>query len=351
MSDAVIFETPGYLDLRAITTFGINAKPNSESPIGFFGTGLKYAIAVLVREKQDITLHIGRKSYRFYTKDQDFRDKTFGFIYMDQSNRGLFKKTERLPFTTELGKTWELWQAFRELYSNTLDEAGETYTGTIVVDNPGHEGLTRIIVRGAEFMQEYFDREKTFLPEGLRNREGTDRLQVFNRPSKHVYFRGMRVMDLEKPSRLTYNILAHVDLTEDRTAKYPFLVHGEIRDYVAKSEQPEIINAVVNAPAESLEGKLNFDYTSTTPSEAFARAVRTVSDMELSNDTLRKYVKQYAPTPEELASKPKGPMELLVEAIEAGAADNSNGDEILELIWTHKDMVIRRLKTDPDIAF
>ena len=32
---------------------------------------------------------------------------------------------ERLGFTTDLGKTWEMWQIFRELYSNMLDEQSQ----------------------------------------------------------------------------------------------------------------------------------------------------------------------------------------------------------------------------------
>jgi hypothetical protein len=45
---SLVFRTPGVLDLRALTTFGMSSKPNSTSPIGIFGTGLKYAVAVMV---------------------------------------------------------------------------------------------------------------------------------------------------------------------------------------------------------------------------------------------------------------------------------------------------------------
>jgi len=42
----IIFHNQGELDIRAVTTFGLSVKKN-DNPIGYFGTGLKYAIAAL----------------------------------------------------------------------------------------------------------------------------------------------------------------------------------------------------------------------------------------------------------------------------------------------------------------
>ena len=41
MTRAIVHRTPGLLDPQAITVMGLSAKPNSTSPIGQFGTGLK----------------------------------------------------------------------------------------------------------------------------------------------------------------------------------------------------------------------------------------------------------------------------------------------------------------------
>ena len=41
---------PGLIDLHGITTFGVCAKPEAENPIGYFGTGLKYALAFFLGE-------------------------------------------------------------------------------------------------------------------------------------------------------------------------------------------------------------------------------------------------------------------------------------------------------------
>lgn len=44
----IIFRNKGVIDPKSITTFGVSSKENPGA-IGFFGTGLKYAIAILLR--------------------------------------------------------------------------------------------------------------------------------------------------------------------------------------------------------------------------------------------------------------------------------------------------------------
>lgn len=48
MEKAIIFENPGELDLNALRIMGVSVK-QSDSPIGMFGTGLKYAVATAMR--------------------------------------------------------------------------------------------------------------------------------------------------------------------------------------------------------------------------------------------------------------------------------------------------------------
>ena len=49
MTRAVAFRTPGLIPIEAFTSTGVNVKIH-DNPIGHFGTGLKYAVAVLLRE-------------------------------------------------------------------------------------------------------------------------------------------------------------------------------------------------------------------------------------------------------------------------------------------------------------
>ncbi|CAM6031606.1 unnamed protein product [Sphagnum compactum] len=71
---SIIFTNPGEIDVRAIVTFGVSAK-ETDNPIGYFGTGLKYAIAVLLRNSQEITIYSGTECYVFNTKTITVRGK------------------------------------------------------------------------------------------------------------------------------------------------------------------------------------------------------------------------------------------------------------------------------------
>lgn len=338
--EAVVFKTPTVLDIRAITTFGINAKPNSNSPIGFFGTGLKYAIAVCLREGLPLSIYIGKTRYRFSVLEDTFRDKEFGFIQMEWNTKGLIprRKTLQMPFTTELGKTWQLWQAFRELYSNTLDEAGtiDCYDLDIAQHLSSlKEDETLITVYGESFVQEYHDRDKIFYPQASRNRIDKP-VEHFFVGSNHIYYRGMRIFDLEKPSRVTYNILANVDLTEDRTAKYPFLLEAKIRDYIVESEDPELIKVAMESPPGTYEHRFDFGSTYTPPSNIFSSYVRTHKQY-IHNETVFPYLDTYDPSARKEAVAPTIAEQFveLLRASDWGGLETflqDNQDEIIKQI-------------------
>lgn len=268
---SIVHSTPGLLDIRAITTFGLHAKPGSTTPIGKFGTGLKYAIATLLRLGCRIQLFIGDVEYEFYTKKSDFRGSEFEQVYM-KKRRGILSKWQsvELPFTIDHGKFWVAWQAFRELHSNTLDEGGETYSVDKGTDGLYTSDRTIFVITGEAYEKAYHDRDEIFLPESLTKREGNETVQVFNNPSNYLYWRGIRVMDLEKPSVYTYNLLSDLELTEDRTLKYMFQAQSLIAGYVATSADEKLINSVVSADAEKhFEGRLDWDYSGKTPSSVF----------------------------------------------------------------------------------
>ena len=115
MRNIVKFGNETEIEPEVWSTFGVSVK-NGSNPIGMFGTGLKYAIAVLLREGRHISITSAGREYAFDVVEKNIRDKAFNICRCNGKD---------LPFTTELGKTWELWQAYRELYSNCLDEGGE----------------------------------------------------------------------------------------------------------------------------------------------------------------------------------------------------------------------------------
>lgn len=337
MTKSVCFITPTLLDIKAITTFGINAKPNSTSPIGFFGTGLKYAIAVLLRENCEIEINIGEDSCKFYTKAEEFRDKEFSFIYMTYFNDSTGKRKKlQLPFTTELGKNWTLWQAFRELYSNTIDENGScvSYENDILEDlNLPSEDKTLISVTSEAFLEVFEDKDSVFLEDGL-NTFTSDIIQIIDRPSERIYYRSMRALDLEYETRFTYNILTSLSLTEDRTIKYSWEADKIIAHYIAVNCTDEsIIEAVLSQEENTYEGRLNFEDVYATSSGQFSRVYHKLGK-DIKNKSVRGYYSSYG-NGRYIPTDNRTWQERLIEALKNG--QYSKGWDVLEL---YKDEVI-----------
>lgn len=247
----IVFKNKGNMDLTAITTFGISAKEN-ENPIGFFGTGLKYAIAILMREDQGLSLVIDGKCYGFVKVENTFRGKTFDFIEM-RGEDGTFYK---LPFTTELGKNWEVWQAYRELYCNTLDEGGTVEKTNEVNLEKNH---TVIIVSGEKIETCHMNRTQYFLhlDSDLLVNEN-HKVQIYDKPSRHLYFKGIRVHELHVPALFTYNFLSDVSLTEDREMKYSGWEISKIIHCAAMIKNENVLMRMLMAGDNTLEGNLDW---------------------------------------------------------------------------------------------
>jgi hypothetical protein len=74
-SDMIIFENGGIIERAAIFTMGVNVKENAQ-PIGHFGTGLKFAIATILRNGGEIQIFCGdAEVITFYTQQEVVRGK------------------------------------------------------------------------------------------------------------------------------------------------------------------------------------------------------------------------------------------------------------------------------------
>lgn len=232
--ETVNFGNNGALDPRAFKTFGLNAKLN-ESSIGYFGTGLKYAIAVILREGRNISITSCGDDYEFSVVKTDFRGKEFDAIFCNG---------EEMPFTTELGKNWELWQAYRELCSNAIDEGGgRDFDGeTVVSADIGDVNHNDVFIDD--------NKEVVFKNNLIEVRAGESNI---------IYHKGIKAKQTDKPTRLTYNVLS-ADLTEDRTFKYWVEVSAAISSYWGQMVDSRFIKFIVHQSKPYFEAKLDFDH-------------------------------------------------------------------------------------------
>ncbi len=251
---SVVFKNKGIINMHGITTFGVCAK-DTDDPIGYFGTGLKYALAVLMRENLKVTVYGGLDGREFTLRDEKIRNDTFEIVCFGGNS---------LPFTTDLGKNWELWHAFRELYANTLDE-----NGIIDQTSEPEEGCTTFVVEGAAFDKLYEERDQIFLQtvpthkfEGL---EIHDSLGA----GGWIYYRGIRVYELRKRAMYNYNLTGKVTLTEDRTLSSISDAHMAIGSAIAKCDNVALIRQMLLADSRFFESTIDYHWWVVKPGETF----------------------------------------------------------------------------------
>ncbi len=85
------------LELDLVKLMGVSVKDTSD-PIGFFGTGLKYAMATALRWGGEMTIITNGEQYEVRGRQTKLRYKELTQVMLNN---------EPLGFTTELGKQRE----------------------------------------------------------------------------------------------------------------------------------------------------------------------------------------------------------------------------------------------------
>ena len=141
-----------YIDL---TTMGGSDKEGDETKIGTYCSGLKYAMALALRNGIEFTVkvfdsetfneyddrwrvtsyHLGTyqetceqtgKDKELIQLSQQISKQSFFSVNCDDLDGGDFDpETIKTGFATKLGVDWQLWMLLREIYSNMIDEGGE----------------------------------------------------------------------------------------------------------------------------------------------------------------------------------------------------------------------------------
>ncbi len=240
-----------------------------DNPLGQFGTGLKNSIAIILRDGGSIIVFSGRKKHEFTTARRKIRGQPFKVI---------LHNGQELQLTTDYGKFWKPWQAFRELYSNVLDEGGSARhveDGELIKGAPN---TTRIYVEGAGMDDLLANKADIFLEgEPLYRLPGVD---VFAGESNLVYYRGLRAHEIKERSRFTYSLTRQTELTEDRTIKYGILVPGWITKAIVECDHAELIEAALTAK-DGFES--TFDYKDASSAKISKTFLRVASRLKAEN--------------------------------------------------------------------
>jgi hypothetical protein len=269
----LIFKNPGLIDMAAVTTMGVSVK--NAGAFGYFGTGLKYSIATILRGGGTIHIYCGLKKYVFSLKPIEIRGENFDLVCLN---------TKPIGFTSQLGRNWQPWMVLRELGCNTKDEAGDFFFDKATdpedyFDTHQDRSTTTILVWWNE-LDKVYDQRSTIFCESEVLQDSRDGLKILAGPSNYLYYRGVRVYELQQPSTFTYDILQRQDLTEDRTLAYSWNAQRLIRDTLLQCEDTEILTQVLINTHYSFESKIDFE-DDVEPSRQFVDVVLDAREKKL----------------------------------------------------------------------
>lgn len=258
----ISFRNRNEMNLKATILLGVHSKVG-QNPNGYFGTGLKFAIATIMRNGGTVTIYTGKEPNVFTTERVRVRPDADDYVDVVLMNG------QRVGFTTQLGKNWELWQAFRELYNNCHDEPEAMVTSTPLRPLDGH---TLITVTGCPEFDAVYGRRNEFILTTEPKYVGL-LANIHPGTSESIFYRGNLAAKLEKPSLFTYNLSASQTLTEDRTLKYPYLANGAIATTIVACSNEKILRQVFDADHIYFEHNLNYEDCGLDPSETFLNVV------------------------------------------------------------------------------
>lgn len=282
----ISYTNPGLIPVDAIRLMGASVK--EEGSFGRFGTGFKYAVATILRGGGRVTIWRGSQQLRFETREVYVKGQAFHEVWLHSMIGEVHDEqqweAQPLGFTTALGRDWEPWMAHRELACNARDEGGDfAYVHLddlqgVMFGQPDGPEETCILVDW-DLLDEAVTQgqERVFVDEKAEVLLDERGVVVRPGPSDYLYHRGVRVWKLPKPSVFTYDITRPVELTEDRTVKYGFMVLSDVRNMILASTDDSIIVAATQAGKDTWEGTFDWAGTEWSPAEPGLRWLEVVA--------------------------------------------------------------------------
>lgn len=262
MSKYIMIQNDGEIEINSFRLIGASTKRSDNTKIGFFGSGLKYSIAYMIRNAIKFRIFSGEKELFITTIKDTLRDQEFDLICING---------QITSFTTTMGPTWtEDWFVLREIYCNALDESN-----CIIVPNTDivrmSAGKTRIYIEITDNLypvlnnwNAYFADERTpiFCAENVYSgyiaeseiRVSSDgkastgvmrqNVCVYHKTEGIIFRKKIRVS--VRDAQLYDYGLEYVDINEDRTAKNTTYLSYTICSLMARFENDAYVKGVLH---------------------------------------------------------------------------------------------------------
>lgn len=262
----VRFVTPTRLSLIDLTTMGDSSKRGDSTKIGQFCSGLKYAVALLLRHNVKIYIWVDDGidgiQYTFESKsitDGHKSKEIIRIIEQKLKGRDTYIQSHDTGFALQLGYNWDLWMSFRELASNTIDEGG--YFTDRANLKMGEEGTTIVLdfEADSDFAEVWKNRD--LYVNQLEPKYKLDNVDVLINPDGYLKIYKQDILvhsDKNVKSRWAYNI--HFgELDERRILLDLSYVKTRICESIATAIDPVFISELVSRDQQFVTDEFIWD--------------------------------------------------------------------------------------------
>jgi hypothetical protein len=258
MTKFIKIESKGTIDTQAFYLLGASSKREDNTKIGFFGSGLKYSIAYLLRNDIEFKVFSDYKEIKFSTEKVDFRGQEFKVIKVDDKDTSM---------TTEMGIDWEPWFVIREIYCNAIDE-GESKI-SIVKQKVSDidkcipiEDKTVFYIKITNEFQELVDNWSNFFSEKRKDILYSDDKgnKIFNASEGLIAYRkGIRCLYIKEEKTLFHYDMSWITINESRIIKSDWDFKYSLVKFLKVIECKKVIAHILNCINEKWEKSLYWD--------------------------------------------------------------------------------------------
>lgn len=255
----------GVLDIRLFSLMGGTTKSSDAVKIGQWGTGLKYSITALLRNKNNFHILLGGEEVRITTEKENIRETEFEVVYVNG---------EKTSLTTSMGgDAWKEWQCVREIYSNALDEGCAIIE--ITEDVFCEKGETAFFIEATpNFLAVYNNIDKYFINNKVPMYEN-NRFKLYpNGGNLALYKQGVLLQESKEKSLFLYDFK---DAEINELREYKGYLENDLANLLYSIDDTKVVEYIINNISEDLyEGKIDYklwrSHTWQKPNEAWKKA-------------------------------------------------------------------------------
>lgn len=241
MKNYLKIQSKGEIEIEAFTLIGASSKRNDKTKIGYFGSGLKYSIASMLRNNIDFKIFRGENEINFSVVEKSFRNDVYQAICVN----GI----ETSMTTTMGGSDWDIpFAPFREIYSNALDE-DENVVLNKVSNIFGENGSTTIYIECTEAVSDFYNNFHEYFCDKNPNvlsvtTYGTIYPETTSGKLK-LFRKGILCYDNEQKSVFSYNS-HYFDINESRVLKGEYSAKIYVAGILKLTKNKEVIKTLID---------------------------------------------------------------------------------------------------------